>query len=301
MTKRQYVNCRIPALSLVLILLLSLFCTVVSAATPEEIKAQNQALQIEKYVALGDIENENISSEVGRNANSLLSIYKNKLNLIGDTELELEQTRITINLIYEQGVAINDVAWIYFTHADSLDSDGKEAVDASFEALKAEILNATDPTALKQKNTAHFDNLGLCARMHVSIYSEKLDDLLKEGDSDKVIAKVEAAKLEITKCADTSLTSPEYEAILAKAKFAVELQRAQDEGLGELEAIFTALYGKDALKSNEIYTKAIADVDADSCDTKEKINSILLSATNTATLSLEENGGSYVKEFYSNF
>ena len=298
MTKNPHVIYRISALSLMLMLLFTLLCTSVFAATPEEIKEQNLKNQIEKYAVLGVIENENIAFEVGKKVNSLLVPHKIKLNMISDAELALEATAITINLIYEQGIALNDLAWIYYSHVDSLDAEDAKAVTDTFNLLHEEILNATDPTALKQKNTAHFDNSGLCARMHVSIYSEKLDDLLIEGDSDKVIAKVEAAKVEITKCTDTSLTSPEYEAILAKAKFEVELQRAQDRASAELEEIFTALYGKDALKDNKDYNKALADVDDNACDTIEKINAVLLGATEKALTELASDGKNYEKAYY---
>ena len=126
MIRRPHVNYRISAISLAFILLFTLLCTSVFAATPEEIKEQNLQIQVEKYTALGEIENENIASEVGRNVNALLSPHKNKFNMISDTDLELEATAITINLIYEQGIALNDVAWIYFSHVGSLDTDGKE-------------------------------------------------------------------------------------------------------------------------------------------------------------------------------
>ncbi|MBQ8817362.1 MAG: uL15 family ribosomal protein [Clostridia bacterium] len=298
MTKRISRITGYIALILALLMTCTVFLLSAFAATPEEIKAENEALLVEKYNALNDKSAENINSEVGRRVNMLLSQYQLKYNSLDDNALSQESTAEIINLYYEQGTAINDIAWIYYTHLDSLDTEGQAAVTAKFEELKKEIDEATNANVLAEKKDALFGNGGLCARMQVSIYSEKLDDLLIATDSEAVKAKVDVAKKKLESCSDSSLNSTEYEKILNDTKTAVEIQRNQDLALAELDEVFAILYGAEDFSANPFYIAAKSNIDADDTKTIEAMNSYLLEAVENAMDALAADGGKYEKAYY---
>ena len=269
------------------------------AATADEIKEQNKALRTEKLEALFDLYMDNMNtSAVGSLVNNSLFEYIGRFNGITEEDLALESTSSIIKLYFEQGDSYNDVAWIYYTHYDSLDADGKEAADEMFATLRAEIDEAISAKELADKKHTVYANGGLCARMQVCIYSEKLDDLLVSADSERVQKKILEAKEQLKRCEDVELGTSDYDNILAAAKVSVDVQRKQDKAIEELDKVFAILYPETDLSQNDIYEKAFGLIDDDSCDDFTKINKVLCDSVSEAMDELASDGGKYENAFY---
>lgn len=297
MKKSLRITTRITIIILTLLIMGTVLLSTTLAAEPSTFETNTQ-LMAEKSGQLSNLYNENLTSQIGRNVNIYLNGYQMKYNFLSNDDLAKSETAALIELYHAQGVSINDVAWIYYTHLDSLDTEGQAAVTAKFEELKKEIDEATNANVLAEKKDALFGNGGLCARMQVSIYSEKLDDLLIATDSEAVKAKVDVAKKKLESCSDSSLNSTEYEKILNDTKTAVEIQRNQDLALAELDEVFAILYGAEDFSANPFYIAAKSNIDADDTKTIEAMNSYLLEAVENAMDALAADGGKYEKAYY---
>ncbi|MBR0454170.1 MAG: hypothetical protein IIX25_00785, partial [Clostridia bacterium] len=193
--KRGMLSClRIFVLIVAVLVAATALSINVFAKTPEEIKAENTALMNERMNSIASVFTaNNAENEAGRKTNNHILTYMAALNGFSDLELEQTSTAYLIELYYAQGMAINDVAWIYYTHSEGLTEDAKGRVDATFNAIDEGIANATDYNVLKESVSTLYGNGGLCAKMLVCIYSEKLDALLLDGDSAAIKTLVENA------------------------------------------------------------------------------------------------------------
>ncbi|MBQ2384796.1 MAG: hypothetical protein II292_01165, partial [Clostridia bacterium] len=229
--KRGMLSCfRIFVLIITALVLTTALSINVFAKTPEERKSENTALMNERMNSIVAIfADNNAENEAGRKTNNHILTYMAALNGFSDLELEQTSTAYLIEIYYTQAIAINNVAKIYYTHIASFEGEAKDRVDFAFEEIDGAISSATDYNVLNESINALYGNGGLCAKMLVCIYSEKLDALLIEGDSAAVNALVDSAKKEIERCTDNSLAAPEYEEILARTAKAVAIQRNQDK------------------------------------------------------------------------
>ncbi len=283
---------RIFTVLLVVLLMSSVFLININA---DSVQAANEALLQEKFDALGQKQTQNIVSDEGKKVNNIINTYYIKLNSIESSELELEATADVINLYYEQGMAANDVAWIYYSHVDSFDQQGEDAVTDTHNELQAEIAIKTDADILKALNGASYKDGGLCARMYYAIYSEKLDDLLVEGDSTAVKGKIAAAKLALQECDDFSLGSTQFEEILDNTAVSVDVQRNQDKALAELDAVFAILCPDADLSENEAYLSARELIDDNATTTVQQMNSYLETAVMSQLTGMQT--GTYVSAY----
>ena len=298
--KRGTLTClRIFAMTLAVLTAMIALSVTASARAPEEIREDNLALLTTRTNEILGVMGENGESalEPGRLTNNHVAIYYLKLNGLTDAELEQTATEYVINLYYTQGMAINEVAWIYYSHVFS--GEAKDRVDGVFGEIDSAIASATDYNVLKESVSTLYGNGGLCAKMLVCIYSEKLDALLAEGDSNAVKALVDGAKTEIKSCTDNSLAAPEYEEILARTAKAVAIQRNQDKALGELKGIFDVFYGVDGYADNQLYADTASKIDADTTTEITDMNKALLDAFCAATDALSADDGKYGKEYYA--
>ena len=297
--KRGTLTClRIFAMTLAVLTAMIALSVTASARAPEEIREDNLALLTTRTNEILGVMGENGESalEPGRLTNNHVAIYYLKLNGLTDAELEQTATEYVINLYYTQGMAINEVAWIYYSHVFS--GEAKQRVDDVFKEIDSAIASATDYNVLKESVSTLYGNGGLCAKMLVCIYSEKLDALLAEGDSNAVKALVDGAKTEIKSCTDNSLAAPEYEEILTRTAKAVAIQRNQDKALGELKGIFDIFYGVDGYADNQLYADTAAKIDADTTTEIVDMNKALLDAFCTSADALSADDGKYGKEYY---
>ncbi|MBQ5633708.1 MAG: DUF1542 domain-containing protein, partial [Clostridia bacterium] len=182
---------------------------------------------------------------------------------------------------------------------EGLAENAKGRVDATFNAIDEGIANATDYNVLKESVSTLYGNGGLCAKMLVCIYSEKLDALLLDGDSAAIKTLVENAKTEIKSCTDNSLEATEYEEILARTAKAVAIQRNQDKALSELESVFDIFCGVDGYFDNAIYKGATERIDADTTTEIIEMNKALLDAFCAEADELAADCGKYGKEYYA--
>lgn len=281
---------------LVAFLMLSAFLLVhIGAAEGSTLYDQNKNLQSEKYTLLMKLKTDNIATPVGAGVNNYIQVYDEKLNNIDTAILQTEAAKGLIELYYQQGCAANRVAWIYFTYADLFKGEAKAAVDKVHSELQAEIAQATDAADLEELTSLSYNNKGLCARMYVASFEQKLLSLLEEGDSEAVrtiVTGENGAIKAITKC--TKVTeSTQYDEIYAKAKEDVTIQRNRDKAAKELIEVIGILYPDGNPEDHETAKITVAELNLPETKTARKMNAIAHGAVTTLLQQIQVNVGEY--------
>lgn len=318
MTKQITQTARITAWLLTALMLLSgILCIHIDAADSastetDPIYVSNNALLMEKYTALNGIKIQNVGSEIGRSVNSYVEIYEQKMNKLEDSKLYEESTAGLIELYYMQGLAANKVAWIYYSYIGQFEGEAKDAIDRvhngvhtsaqEIDGLQDEIAYAANASDIEERLSLSYNNNGLCARMYVAIYRQKLLALPEDSDSDavKAIVSGEGGALEaIAECTDVT-TNTQYEQIYLEAKAAVEIQRNKDIASRQLQDTFALLYPNSDPAENEILQNALAKINSADMSDPAKMNEILMQTVSAWLPETDENTGAYVTEYYSN-
>ena len=271
-------------------------------AEESSLAEENKSLYLDRLGKLSVQKAQNATTDPGKLVNvNHLSKYENNLYLIMEDDYKLPETAGRIQLYYEQAMAVNDVAWIYYENINSIPDELKEEVTSVFEGLCTEIDNATSHGAVKNKKDDFLVNNGYRARMLVSVYNAKLDALLvaEEENSDTVIAFVNAAKEDVIKCANDTLETAEYEKILSRATVSVAVQRNQEDVIVALNDALNTLYGDESYFDKAYYKEAVVAIDDDATTEISAMNKKLLDAFKAAAEDLSSDGAKYEKAFYA--
>ncbi|MBQ8409087.1 MAG: uL15 family ribosomal protein [Clostridia bacterium] len=297
-----------------LMIISAMLCVHIGAtdtATPESdpIYTDNVALLAEKYGALSSIKNQNVITEVGRLVNPYVETYEKKINNIEDSKLYEESTAKTIELYYAQGVAANQIAWIYYSYIGQFDGEAKQAIDRvhngvhsateEIDGLQDEISHAANAEDLTERLGLSYNNNGLCARMFVAIYRQKLLMLLEEGDSDavtEIIKGEQGALVSITKCTNVT-AADQYEEIYQKAAEAVMIQRYKDHATAELTELHSFVYPDAELSENEAVQAALAIINAPETVTASAMNEALQGAAEAILTEFAQSEGAYTEAY----
>lgn len=276
--------------------------------TGDPIHDSNVVLLQEKYSQLSSLKQTNIVSPIGKKANEYLNIYDMKLSTFSHDALYEESAKDLIELYYVQGVASNKVAWIYYTYIDSFSGSAKEAVDrvhGTYTAdgvsggLQEEIAKATKAKDLEQLSGLSYNNNGLCARMYVAVFEQKLLSLLQPEDSDAVkeIVTGEKGAIAAIKHCETVTSSEEYDEIYQKAAEAVLIRRNKDLAVTEIKEIFSVLYPDEDMTQNETVNGGINAINAETIKKTDEINVELEKTAQLLIDVLEKNAGKYADTY----
>ena len=267
--------------------------------TPDEIREENRALSIKRANEILEIKINNSNAGV----NTLLTQYELKLYSIPKAELELEETTELIELYYQQALSVNDVAKIYYEHFTNYPSNTAEA--GQLEDILATIDSSDDADALAALTEATYDDGGLRAKMHVAIYTEKLNALYNTdseiGSGSQVDGKIQAA-IEAIKADGVSsgVESTDYKEIFEGAQAAVAVQRNQDIAIDQITSVFNTLYPSGDAAATEIKDKWVAEVEKDQTTEISDMNGYVKDAVAELVGGLMAGERENVKDYYEN-
>ena len=262
---------------------------------PENILTKNEALVLEKLKTLGEIRYSYAEmGDIGKNANTYIYIYEQKINILSKIELEREATTDLINLYYEQGITSGHLALIFYTYENDerLSDEAKEAIKEMHTKLQNDVAASTSATELAMIANELFSNQGIYAQMHVMIYNKLLGALIKETDSSEVVAKVAIAKEDIKSCTVVK-TNEQYEEIYNRALREVTIQRNKDNTVAEINKIFEILCPGLDIHENNAAMIAIEFIGRDTTVEASEMNARLKEIAD-ALLAEKKNGGKYV-------
>ena len=301
MTKRISRITGYIALILALLMTCTVFLLSAFAATPEEITEANKELVTDRIQSLNTLQ-----STSNANISLLLMDYEGLLYAISLDSAKLSEasTGELIELYYQQALSVNEVAKIYFKHFDSYNPNAEmlSPEEQTFKTLLNQIALAeeTGHTAqsLKTLTETDFINGGLCAKMQVSIYTQKLDSLLNgdETDSHEVVRKINEAIAQIKKCQNVDVSSEDYQIIFEATKKAVEVQRNQDKAINEIKDVFSILCPNAAIEDNKTIGDIISLIEDDGTTEVSEMNDYVKTAI--TGLMNELSSGTYVAAYY---
>ena len=269
----------------------------VFAAENSTVEEENKALKEELIGVLTDKLTENFNTDIGStvNSNHLWNAI-DRFSGLKEEDNKLPETADKIRLYYYQGVAINEVAWIYYTYAEDLQGEAKQRVDDTFKSIDTAIANYTDHNELSGSINSKG---GLCAQMLACIYSEKLDALLTDGDSEAVKKIVADAKGILPTFTTNSFDDhSDYANLFENTSLEVTIQRNRDKTLAELEGVLDVFYGEGGYEDKEFYKNAVAVINDDETDEISEMNAALLDAFGAAADELSYGKGNYVNAYY---
>ncbi len=275
----------------------------VTLANRQEIDDAERALK-ELYMAYQEMEPDTSSARwVG--VERAIRIYglNNVSGLVFEERYQTDPLSVEIRCYQAMGTVAGEVAWIYYTYRDMLDADGQAALEAAYNEILADINDVT--LASQAGITRTYASGGFPARMYVAAYELLLDDLLTEGDSEAVLAKVALAKeaLKQDDCLPVQVegqvcTSHEkYQAIYDMAFVAVFVQRNQDIALAQLSEVFSILCPGENMADYEAVTAAMAALDADETVAVGTINGILKDAVSVMLDGYRPGAGAYLAAY----
>lgn len=233
------------------------------------------------------------------------------LAYIGKNEVDAAETAAQVDLYYQKGLAVNDVAWIYENnltyiteYAASLGEGEENLIENAFNGIETKIDDTDNRYAwtadtLSSAVSASGYASGLRASMFVAIYEQKLDDLLQTGDSSEVKGKITLALDEMKKLNgdDTAVSSTRYDEILADAASKTATQRVQDTVLAELEEVFAILCPNDKLEDVEAFYAARKTIDEDTTTDIADMNKALEDAIVAFLATKVENRNTHVSAY----
>lgn len=247
----------------------------------------------------------------------IINNYSENIDVISKSELEenTEETRKLIFLNYAKGVAVNQIAWIYFPMLQQ-DSSLADPMNDKLLEVFDRIDQFKDASSIDSLLFANGESNGICAQMYINIYSYMINLLVDDAnDSDSVKIFRNNAIQSLNYISENDNNS-EYQKIYDVVDKNITIQRSQDKAIAELDKVFETVFGEEVLnafkdpeKASEdikntyademaLYTEALGNIDKDDTTEISTMNGFLEQAILDLIGLLKPEDGVYVKDFY---
>ena len=264
-------------------------------------KSENELLMIEKWDALDELVDK--ESAVGRIISDVIDKYVAKVKSVEtDYGFDHPKTKDMILLYYSQGVAANEVSWIYYSNVSLLegDDDAISIVEDEYNRIIDYIDDFDSGYLVDGKLYDKYSNDGFCADVYVTLYSEVLDNILTDDDSEAVRSIVVEAKKQLKTCKDLTKDSEDFENIVELTNGSVEVQRNKERAIENLESTFSVLCPEADIANDPIYIAAVADINSEEISQIDQLNEIVLKAITDKADDLKADKGAYESAYYEN-
>ena len=196
------------------------------------------------YSIMGDTVDQEVLSPVI----DIISDYKDILSRLRNHE-DITTRYITeeINLVFEQGRALGQLAWIYHYNVVGIidEQSCKELADL-YEEYKARVENVL--TA----DSARSESRNVNSWMNRDIFTKKVEDLKESGDSPLISGIIDKAKKTLSHTLCYDIEARELHTIYNECKTEVLCQRNRDKLDAQLEAIFAEVRPGENYKGSDI-------------------------------------------------
>ena len=187
-----------------------------------------------------------------------------------------ELYRVKIDLLYEKGLAAGILSWIYYSNVGALDPSSADAVWTVYASKMAALTYGvpTDTSYVGELSAETIANMNSIDFFTVadadgktrieqyytellwSIYNERIDSILAEGDSETVKVIIKAAKDNLgSECSYDAIYSDgenggNYKAYLSRTESNVRTQRNRDRISAELAAVLSKTHSAEHFETS---------------------------------------------------
>ncbi len=189
------------------------------------------------------------AADAGQQTFTVIWNYTNELALLSDP------TNEEIDLLYNKGVAVGPLSWIYFCHDDVNNDETVETVyNQQKTIIDGKTLADTDLSAFFQGSADSAPGIHNCyTKMLSAVYSAKLDALRLATDSQTVTDIINTAVSNIqntSKYYFINENGTNYQTYFEEIQSKVTIQRNRDAITAELREVFPLLYPNDDFTTN---------------------------------------------------